>query len=281
MNTTSTTLGFSVEQKRCIGCKICVSDCPANIIEMAGANPRITPEKEDSCYECGHCLAICPKGAISILGRRPEDSLPLDGTQPLVDPLKMETLIKGRRSIRKYKDENLDPAVLSRLIDVAWHAPTAVNAKPVLFTVIDDKTKLAAFREEVISGLERVAATNGLPPDRAFFSSFVNLWREKQIDVLFRGAPHFIMASAPKTSMAPSVDCVIALSYFELFAQSMGVGTLWDGLATMAINSLVPELKTKLGIPGDHTAGYAMVFGKPAVTYARSVQAGPARVVRV
>ena len=74
---------------------------------------------------------------------------------------------------------------------------------------------------------------------------------------------------------------MIALSYFELFAQTLGVGTVWDGLAKWAINDLLPEFRTRLGIPDDHVIGYAMAFGKPAVQYARTVQYGPPQVHRV
>jgi len=67
-------------------------------------------------------------------------------------------------------------------------------------------------------------------------------------------------------------DCLIALSYFELFAQSLNVGTVWNGLAKWAINDLVPETRQRLGIPDGHQIGYVMSFGKPAVQYSRTVQ---------
>jgi len=79
---------------------------------------------------------------------------------------------------------------------------------------------------------------------------------------------------------SPMPDCLIALSYFELFAQANGVGTVWNGLAKWAINDLVPEARHLLGIPDDHLTGYVMAFGKPAVHYHRTVQHGPAVINR-
>jgi nitroreductase len=69
-------------------------------------------------------------------------------------------------------------------------------------------------------------------------------------------------------------------SYFELYAQAHGVGTVWDGLAKWAINELVPESRQRLGTPDDHQIGYCMAFGKPAVRYARTVQHRPALINR-
>jgi hypothetical protein len=146
--------------------------------------------------------------------------------------------------------------------------------------VVDDRAKLAQLRGEVMTGLGRLVRDNALPEGFGFYADFVRVWEEKGIDIIFRGAPHLLVASVPKNVPSPMPDCLIALSYFELFAQANGVGTVWNGLAKWAINDLLPETRQRLGIPDDHLVGYAMVFGKPAVRYARTVQHGPALIHR-
>lgn len=272
-------VSFEVDKQRCTTCGSCVADCPAMIIAMENGYPAIAPEKEASCYKCQHCLAICPTGAVSILGLKPIASSPLSGGYP--DPAKLETLIKGRRSIRRYKNENLDPELLQRLLEVAWHAPTGMNTRQVRFTVVDDKDKMAALREEVMAGLTRLVRNNALPEGMQFYADFITMWEKNKFDVIFRGAPHLLIASVPKRVASPMPDCLIALSYFELFAQANGVGTVWNGLAKWAINDLLPETRVRLGIPDDHLIGYVMAFGKPAVHFARTVQHGPAIIHRV
>ena len=268
-------VSFEIDQQRCTRCGQCVADCPARIIVMTEESfPSIAPEKEANCYKCQHCLAICPTGAVSILGLKPTDSRPLAGGYP--DPDRLETLIKGRRSVRRYKDENLDPQLMRRLLEVAWHAPTGMNSRNVMFTVVDDRMKLAGLRSEVMAGLGRLVRENRLPEEMVFFADFVRLWEEKQVDILFRDAPHLLIASAPLNGASPVPDCLIALSYFELFAQCLGVGTVWNGLVKWAINDLLPETRRRLRIPDDHVIGYMMVFGKPAVHFARTVQHGAA-----
>lgn len=271
-------LNFVIDEQRCTRCGQCVTDCPAMIIAMSKGLPAIAPEKEATCYKCQHCLAVCPTGAVSILGLKPAASRPLASGFP--DPDKLETLIKGRRSVRRYKDENLDAALFQRLLDVAWHAPTGVNSRQVLFTVVDDRGKMALLRDEVMAGIARLVDSNALPESMAFYAKFLKVWQDKQVDIIFRGAPHFLVASTPQHLPSPAPDCLIALSYFELFAQANKVGTVWNGLAKWAINDLLPETRATLGIPADHLIGYAMSFGKPAVQYARTVQHSPPLINR-
>jgi nitroreductase/NAD-dependent dihydropyrimidine dehydrogenase PreA subunit len=272
-------LDFNVNRESCNRCGQCASDCPARIIVMAeDGYPKMDMEKESTCYRCEHCLAICPAGSISILGLRAGDSLLLSGGYP--DPDALETLIKGRRSVRRYENENLDPELFQRLLEVAWHAPTGVNSRQVRFTVLDDKRKVARLRDEVMAGLVRLIEEDAFPKGKEFFARFYHLWEKHKVDILFRDAPHLVITSAPESVACPTEDCLIALSYFELFAQSNGVGTLWNGLAKWAINDLLPETRLSLGIPDDHHFGYVMLFGKPAVHYARTVQHNQALIYR-
>ena len=269
---------FEVDEEKCTRCGLCAKDCPVNIISMKTGFPVIPSEHEIRCYKCQHCLAICPTGAVSILGLQPEDSLPLSGSFPAAE--QMATLIKGRRSVRHFYNENLDPEQIQDLLEVAWHAPTGVNSRQVRFTVIDDGEALARFRDEAYEGLARLVREKKLPEQRAYFAEFLRMWRETGQDVLFRGAPHLVVATAPRSVASPLPDSLIALAYFELYAQTRGIGTVWNGLARSTIEELVPRLRKRLGIPEDHQFGYCMSFGRPAVSYVRTAQHGPARIER-
>src|SRR5450631_708225 len=269
-------IDFKVCQATCIKCGQCVSDCPARIISMEDSNPFITEEKEALCYKCQHCLSVCPTASISILGYDPKNSLPLTGKLP--GSAQMELLIKGRRAARLYKPENLEPETMKQLLDVACYAPTGRNTRQVRFTVVDDRVKLIEIRDEMMSKLVKISRDTGFPDGMEFFSNYVKQWEDEGTDFIFRGAPHFIIVSAPQNIVTPVEDCLIALTTFELYAQTIGVGTVWDGLAKWLISELLPEFKIRLGIPEDHVIGYAMAFGKPDVKYSRTAQHEPAGV---
>lgn len=266
-------MNFVVDNNLCVQCGACVADCPRGTLGMVERRPAVIDEAV--CCKCQHCFAVCPQGAISIFELLPEASLRLEGQ--CVDPNTLELLMKGRRTVRQYRQTNVDPALIRRLLEVAWHAPTGLNTQPVRFTVVDDREKMAAFRTDVLAGLSRLIAEGKLS-ESDMFGSYPRQWKEHGNDVLFRGAPHMVVASAPADGVSPVPDCFIALSYLELFAASLGLGTVWSGLAKHAIDGLVPEMRTWLGIPENHVIGFVLTFGYPAVHYARTVQRGPANV---
>lgn len=98
------------------------------------------------------------------------------------------------------------------------------------------------------------------------------VWENKGVDIIFRNAPHLLIASAPKKNSSPLPDCLITLSYFELLATSHNIGTLLNGMLTWVLNDIDPGIADLIGIPKDYTVGYGMVFGKSAVKYPRSIQ---------
>jgi nitroreductase len=81
-----------------------------------------------------------------------------------------------------------------------------------------------------------------------------------------------VIASAPRSASSAEADPFIALSYFELMAASLGLGTVWCGYARWALQSVVPGMCRMLGIPPEHRSMYAVMFGYPDVRYARTVQ---------
>ena len=258
---------FKVDRARCINCGLCAADCPSRIIDMTDEGPVVTRPNGLKCIRCQHCLAICPKGAVSVVGVGPEDCMLGQGALP--EAQKVGYLMKSRRSIRRYKPEDLDPVLIKELLDTASYAPTGKNARRVLFTVIDNREAMDKFRAKAMELLAR-RLRDGEPFARMEdFAGHLKVWETKKADSIFRGAPHLLVASAPKDCPTPEADCLIALSYFELLAQAHGVGTVWAGVGKWMMTLVVPELRAVLGIPDDHVIGYAMAFGKPQVTYTR------------
>ena len=53
-----------VDEKRCSGCKICLSLCPFDVISF-DEEKRAAKIDEAMCKDCGVCAAGCPSGAIN------------------------------------------------------------------------------------------------------------------------------------------------------------------------------------------------------------------------
>jgi len=271
-------LEFTVNKERCVKCGECIADCPRDIIEYREEYPAIVPGREGECIACQHCFAVCSEGAVSIFGLDPDNAPGLEGNFPYPDKLGM--LLRGRRAVRRYSKEPLSRETIGGLLDVIAYTPTGINNRQNLFTVVDDPAVMDRIRQETMEGVKRAVAEKTLPKGLEFYAGLVDAWDAGQ-DVIFRGAPHMLVVSTPKSGPSPEADTLIALTSFELLAQSMGIGTLWNGLLKWAITAIVPEMRRKIGIPDDHYIGYAMVFGRPDVKYYRAVQRGPARINRV
>lgn len=270
-------LEFKIDAERCVLCDACVEDCPVRIIERTDGLPFIRPEREAHCLRCQHCLAVCPEAALSILGRVPEASLEW-GPNHLPRMEQLERLVRGRRSVRRYRDENVDPALIESLIATAAHAPSGVNAQGLVFHVMDDRQQMEQFRRRALADLADGLAADRVPQQFAYLHAAVPAYEKHGVDILMRGAPHFLIVAAPAANPCPHEDIIIALTTFELLAQNAGLGTVWCGMLKMLLETL-PDFKAELGLNEGYVY-YPMLFGHPAVHYPRTVQRDESVVIR-
>lgn len=236
---------------------------------MEQGYPVLPADKEAVCIECQHCMAVCKPAALSILGLTPDDSMPLAGKFP--NQRQMETLIKGRRSIRRYLPTALASETIDELLKITSHAPTGVNARGVEFIVVEDPGTMSAIRQETLEALQDLARRDAIPDNLCIMKALVPMM-EEGLDPIFRNAPHLLIASAANDVPCREADVFIALSYFELLAASAGIGTTWCGLGKWAMVDLAPQLLQSLGVPENHDVVYLMLFGTPDVEYYRTVQ---------
>jgi nitroreductase/ferredoxin len=263
-------LRFHVRGDLCTECGWCIADCPSRIIEATGdRRPFVSAENEGNCFRCQHCMAICPTAAISVFGLNPDDSLPVSADQwPRLE--QMSHLVRGRRSVRQYGDRNVEPELIDRLLAELAYAPTGVNSRMLTLTIIGDRDQMDRLRRKVMQSLVDALKAGRIPEQAAYLRRVIAAYAEHGTDAIFRGAPHALIVSAPPEALCGNEDVTLALAYFELLAQSAGLGTVWWGFFK-AVFELLPELKPLVGLPPGHRY-YAMLFGYPAVRYARTVQ---------
>jgi len=273
-------LQFTIDRDLCIQCGACVDDCPFHIIEIQDDYPALNPKRVHHCIQCQHCLAICPSAALSICGVDPEKSLPLPESLP--SRLQMEALIRGRRSVRLYKPDPVSPATIAEMLAIVANAPTGKNNRACLFTVVEEQESMDILRRETMEGLRKAVVEKRLSEGLGYFRHVVRAWDHGR-DIIFRNAPHLLIVSAPPSITTPDADALIAMSYFDLLAGAMGIGTLWNAMVSWAFSIVEPDVDMykRLGIPDDHFKGYTLLFGYPAVKYHRTVQRDEAVVNRV
>lgn len=266
-----------IDSEKCVSCGLCVRDCSAKSLELnENKIPQFSQGGEERCFKCQHCLAICPTGAISILGKNPENSQPVKNS---VNPDDLLNLIQSRRSFRNYKSESLDKERMDKLKNMLHWVPTGCNDHRLHFSFIDDVKVMNEFRNKVNKKLIHILTKTPIKAVTEKFSRYKDALLNGE-DILFRGAPHMIVVSSPVDAPCANVDPMIALSYFELYAQSLGVGTVWCGLGHICLQ-VFPELSEQLEIPEKYKASYVMLFGPANINYKRTTQPEPYEIVSV
>ena len=142
--------------------------------------------------------------------------------------------ISKRRSIRKYKDTEVEDEKLQDILEVARIAPSAGNRQEWKFIVVKDKET----REKLVE------AANG----QAFVGE----------------APVTIIACSTESERvmpcgqhAYTVDLSIAVSFMILEATEQGLGTCWLGAYDEEKVRNILNIPERIKVPAMFTLGYA------------------------
>lgn len=194
------------------------------------------------CMGCLQCAAVCPQNAV------------LRGGQPAVIPKpqdSVEALVVSRRSIRHYKQEPPDKALIQWALQRAGYAPSGKNQRANRWTVVYGRQRVEAVRDRALRHCEET----GEAPELARFAA-------RGLDLLTCGAPVLILGWSPDDCLNPCVDAAIAMETAELLLVSRGLGTCWGGYMRQLTNHC-PALKAMLGIPDGCSLQGCLMVGIP------------------
>lgn len=259
---------FQIDQEKCNRDGFCVKECPAQVIVMADKNAFPSPMEDagEFCINCGHCVAVCPHGAFA-LSTMPPDHCPPVQKGLLPGPESVRQLLRARRSIRQYKKTPVPHDLLADLLDTARYAPTGSNKQQVHWTVLQDPAGMKRFAGMVID-FTRLNLTETVDADMARrMRRIIAAWDNGK-DRILRGAPNLILVHSGADLPFAEADCLIALTYLELYAYAKGLGTCWGGYFTAAANFYAP-LTEALELPAGHRCYGAVMLGYPKTGYER------------
>jgi len=259
---------FAIDKNLCDQDGLCVKACPTQVIQMNKQNPypAATQDYAAYCLACGHCVAVCPTGAFS-MDQNSVDLCPPIQKELTLTPEQAEQFLRSRRSIRNFRKQPVERFKLEKLMEMACCAPSAKNSQPWHWTVVADPADVRRLAEMVVDWIRGITARF---PEKAEISGFpriVSAWDAGE-ERICRGAPHLLVVHGDKDYGFGAEDSALALSYLELFAPALGLGTCWGGYVYSAINAHAPLFKA-LGLPSDHRALGAMMVGYPKLRYLR------------
>jgi F420 biosynthesis protein FbiB-like protein len=190
----------------------------------------------------------------------------------LLQTIAPETLIdwqRERRSIRRYRDQPLPPALVERLIEAARFAPSAHNRQPWRFTVMLDAERKQRLAAAMGARLRADRLADGDPPDAV--EQDVARSRARIVD-----APAVIVAcytladmdrypdarrAAAERTMAVQ-STAMAVQNMLLLAHAEGLGACW-----MCAPLFCPDAVTAaLDLPADWQPQALVTLGNPART---------------
>jgi nitroreductase len=160
----------------------------------------------------------------------------------------------GRRSVREYTAQSVDPKIILSLIDAAVHAPNAVNQQPWTFTVVRDQSVLARISD---NAKRHMLATTPPGPQADYF-------RPRLTDPnfhVFYHAPVVIIISAIEQGPWIVEDCALAAENLMLAAYAHGLGSCWIGFAQGYLNT--PDGKRALDLPAAWVSVAPIIVGHP------------------
>ena len=187
--------------------------------------------------------------------------------------------IDGRRSIRAFKPDPVPKELIEKILNLVIKAPSAINLQPWEFVVVmgEEKERLSrklikSYREKQIScspgNVKPLADTfskRGLASVELMTPSLAKMGNEfnrfiNEGSCNFYGAPTAIILTLDNAfSKARLVDIGIAVGYFVLITQSLGLGTCTIGL----INAYEDEIKEVLNIPENKDVVIGIALGYP------------------
>ena len=163
-----------------------------------------------------------------------------------------ETLkvIRERRTTRKFKAEQIKEEELQAILEAGLYAPSAHNKPAWNFTVLQN----AELIEEL--NIESKEAAKNFPDE------LLRKMANNDKFNAFYGAPTVIIVSGDNNGMMPQVDCAAAAENMLIAAESLDIGSCWNGFVSILFNSEKGvEYKSKLNLPDGYTPYYAVLLG--------------------
>ncbi|SHI27852.1 nitroreductase family protein [Desulfosporosinus lacus] len=256
---------ITVNEEKCVKCGLCVKECPVYVLKMGENGPLENPIA--TCNACGHCVAVCPNTAID------NEKAPLAQQVDVKDIPKLneqqaEYFLRSRRAIRNYQDKPVSRELLLKLVDIARMAPTASNSQDISFIVVENKLLLEKATEITIQMLEN-------SPFKVQLKNTINSYRDDGVDSIFHGAPNLIIATANKDFPHGRNNAISCLTYLELYAPSLGLGSFWAGMFEHCASAEGSPLLELFNISEEKKVVGAVMVGYPKYRYRRLVDRNP------
>jgi nitroreductase len=165
--------------------------------------------------------------------------------------MELTQAVCSRRAVRSYRTTPVATDLVQRLIDLAVHAPSAMNHQPWAFMVIQDTERIeeySALAKEFFLAHEEVPNT-------------VRATLENPAYSIFHRAPVLVLVLAKTDTEQAREDCCLAAQTLMLAARDADLGSCWVGFGRPWLNR--PETRALLKLPRGYRVVAPIVMGHP------------------
>jgi NAD-dependent dihydropyrimidine dehydrogenase PreA subunit/nitroreductase len=278
-----------VDVDTCRGDGICVEVCPEDCLELLGGKAATVESRIEECIECGQCVAVCPTDSLQMPNLPANDfgelsKLPF-GHEEFLGFLEL------RRSIRVFKDREIEPDVTEKILQAAATAPMGMPPHSTEVVVIESAKERELLLDEIVKDYDSMLRAFANPVGRAIVrltsgaesyamleSYIIDITRYNNaayhrdgIDRYMYRAPMLMLFHANRRAMSYEENAHLVCHHAMLAALSHGLGTTIIGLIPPIVDRS-QFLRERYRIPKGNKVITSLILGYPKYRYKRSIQ---------
>jgi nitroreductase len=196
-------------------------------------------------------------------------------------PLDVSSAILQRRSIKNFKPDPIDPALLRQLVELTIAAPSSFNLQDWRIVVVQDPAQRAALaaacwnQPQVAQAPVNFVFAADIKAGEQDLSPILNkgletgAWNEKTVEYFRKSIPEFSVGLGDKAREYAIKDAMIAATHAMLAAESLGLSTC------MMNGWLEDKVKAVIGAENDPNLAIALVL---PIGYAAEPRKNPGRM---
>jgi nitroreductase/NAD-dependent dihydropyrimidine dehydrogenase PreA subunit len=260
---------LGIDYDKCNYCHNCIKAC-GNPLFLEVEEKIEFRDPENQCILCGHCIARCPEDAI--IYEDIGESFTFEDLNIPENILSYEKLLKFlqlHRSIRVYKKDKVPKDILEKIFTAMSYAPTARNMKTQSIRIISNPEEIKMLSDAVKEEFFKKPSLK-----ETYGQSFTAL-AEVFNAPIFYDAPHVILVYSSLDLEFESNNIANIITYGRLAAQTLGIGTCWNGWTQIAMG-LNPKIMKIAKIRGKKVG--VITLGYPNLKFYRTA---PRKLIKV
>jgi nitroreductase len=155
--------------------------------------------------------------------------------------------IAARRSTRQFEPGQITDDELQAILEAGLQAPTGHNDQSCYFVVIQKSETIREISEGSKAEMLKV------PLDW-----IAKIGGNRRFNI-FYNAPTVVLVASRKDAASPVPDACAAIQNMVIAAESLNVGSCWNGFAHFYFSS--PERLRSIGIPDGHAVHFGVALG--------------------